>query len=267
MYTGLKHAIGLGSGIRNINSVDPDIVQHYREVVDVSIPSYRKIKEIVHRYTPSKKAKNIDFFKEMKETKKPLAKDVRDNSYTTGNESSFDSGEFTSVSKLQYSAKNWKIKVRVTKRSHLIQFNSSKGAGTLFNVELIDTTGCEILASFFNVAAEKFDSLIKEKKTYIMSGGKIQLSKNSHSSISNKYSINFPPEAVIKEIEDDNTVPVFSYSFMPLNKIREVKDGKQVDVIGVVHSMHSPLEFQRGDKPQTKRQLTLVDDSGTMINV
>lgn len=124
------------------------------------------------------------------------------------------------------------------------------------------------MAGFFNSAADKFDKILKEKQVYIMSGGKIQLSKNSHSAIENKYSINFPSEASIKPIEDDKSVPMFNYNFVPFNKIYSTRDGKLIDVIGVVHSMNTPMQLNKaGGKSQTKRQVTLVDDTDNQLNV
>ena len=219
-------------------------------------------------YTPKRKQKTKDYFQEVKDQKKSMLKEVFEGSYSTGNESSTDSKEYTSVNKLQYSAKNWKIKVRVTKRSTLIQYNSNNSSGHILNIELIDSSRNQILANFFNAAAEKFDPILREKETYIMSGGKITLSKNGHTSIENKYSINFPVESVITKIEDDGSIPKYSYNFTPLNKTHAVKDGKWIDVIGVVHSINSPIQIQNSSgKAKTKRELTLVDDSGILIKV
>jgi replication factor-a protein 1 (Rpa1) len=267
LYTGLNDAIGLGPAIKNINSVDIEVIRYHKEIVDANIPSYRKVKEIIPRYSKAKQKKACDYYKEGKEEKISPLKDAFESSHTTGNETSYDS-EFMSVTKLQYSAKNWKIKVRVTKRSKMIKFNTSKGAGNIINIELIDEFGSQILACFFNSSAEKFDSIIKERGTYIMSGGKIELSKNLHSSIESKYCINFPSEAVIRPIEDDKSVPLFGYNFVPFDKINGVRDGKLIDIIGVVHSMNTQMEFQNNEgKSRTKRQVSLIDESAILLNV
>ena len=217
-------------------------------------------------YTPKRKQKGRDYFQEIKDHRKTLVKEVFEGSFSTGNESSTDSKEFTSVSKLQYSAKNWKIKVRVTKRSALNHFNSNKNSGYFLNAELVDSSRNQILANFFNSAAEKFDSILKEKETYIMSGGKITLSKNCHSSIENKYSINFPSDAVITKVVDDGTIPKFSYNFTPFIKAHAAEDGKLIDVIGIVHTFKESIQIQNNNgKSITKREIILVDDSGIQI--
>ena len=70
LYSGLNDAIGLGPDIKNINNVDPEVMKYHKEMVDVKIPSYRQVKEIQSRYTPKRKSKAHDFFKEKKEAKK-----------------------------------------------------------------------------------------------------------------------------------------------------------------------------------------------------
>ncbi|CAI2360742.1 unnamed protein product [Moneuplotes crassus] len=266
LYTGLREAIGLGNGIKNINSIDDNSLKFSKEIVDVHIPSYRKLKEIIRKHSPVKKPK-VDFFKEMKEGKLSKGKSSV-GKLSNSNEETHDS-EYSYLNRIQYSAKNWKIKVRITKRNQVINFNSCKGAGSILNIELIDSYGNQILGVFFNKALNKFDGLLKEKRVYIMSGGKIQLShKSTHSTIDNKYCINFPPEASIKEIIDDNSIPMLNYNFTSFNKIHLTRDGSFIDIIGVVHSMNTPMTFHKNDgRSQTKRQITVVDESGILMQV
>ena len=48
--------------------MDEDVVKYHKETIDLNIPSYRKLKEIVRKYTPAKRSKT-DFFKEKIEAK------------------------------------------------------------------------------------------------------------------------------------------------------------------------------------------------------
>ncbi len=50
---------------------------------------------------------------------------------------------------------SWIIKARVTKKSDIRNWSNAKGQGKVFSIELIDSHGTEIQASFFNDACDE----------------------------------------------------------------------------------------------------------------
>ena len=58
----------------------------------------------------------------------------------------------------------WTIKARITSKSELRRWSNAKGEGTLFSIDLLDSDGGEIRATFFKEACEKFFPVLEEGK-------------------------------------------------------------------------------------------------------
>lgn len=58
----------------------------------------------------------------------------------------------------------WTIKARVTKKSDIKSWSKPNSQGTLFSIDLLDTDGTEIRATFFKEACDKFFPIIAEQK-------------------------------------------------------------------------------------------------------
>lgn len=85
---------------------------------------------------------------------------------------------------------DWKIKARVTKKIKK-EWKNARGAGLLMNLELIDSQGSQIQATFFNDQVTKYDSEIQENKIYLFSNGTIKMANTKFTSIKSDYSIVF----------------------------------------------------------------------------
>ena len=58
----------------------------------------------------------------------------------------------------------WRIKGRILKKSDMRTWKNAKGTGTVFSIDLLDYTGNEIGASFFN--DNRFFEMLEEGKVY-----------------------------------------------------------------------------------------------------
>lgn len=56
---------------------------------------------------------------------------------------------------------SWTISARVTFVSDVISWENTKGSGTLFSIDLLDSSQNEIKATFFKEACTKFEPIIK----------------------------------------------------------------------------------------------------------
>jgi len=109
-------------------------------------------------------------------------------------------GNYMPISALNPYANRWTIKARVTSKSDLKTWANNKGEGTLFSIDLLDSQGSEIRATFFKETAQKYFSKIQEGKVYTFSGGKLKIANKQYSSIKNNYEITFDQNSEIIEV-------------------------------------------------------------------
>ena len=60
------------------------------------------------------------------------------------------------IKKLTPALPCWTIYARILKKAPKRQWSNDRGSGSLFNATLIDNKGDQIMATFFNEAADKF---------------------------------------------------------------------------------------------------------------
>ncbi len=83
------------------------------------------------------------------------------------------------------------MKARVTKKHALKAWKNAKTAGVLLNLELIDSHGTQILATFFNDVAKRWADELHEGKVYIFSNGSVKIANQKYTSVKNDYCIVF----------------------------------------------------------------------------
>ena len=69
---------------------------------------------------------------------------------------------YTPIKALSTFNYDWRIKARIVKKHEKRTWKNARSEGLLLNIELMDTFGTQIQATFFKDAVEKFDSLLKE---------------------------------------------------------------------------------------------------------
>ena len=128
----------------------------------------------------------------------------------------------------------WSIRARVTSKGERRTWSNSRGSGSLFSVTLLDVQGTEIRATFFKEASEKyFDAIVKDK-VYMFTGGSIKVANRAYSSVNNQYEINFSGNTTVHKCEDDNKIMKITFSFMKIENLPKIDEGRSIDVIGVV---------------------------------
>jgi len=172
-----------------------------------------------------------------------------------------DSAEYIPIRGLTTSTFDLAMKLRVTKKSEIRHWNNERGSGKLFNVNLLDSSGDEIQASFFNEAADMFYNTLEEDKVYVFKGGRVKMANQRFQTVKCDYALTFDQHSSITQAEDSGEIEKEKFSFVKIkdlpDKIRSV-----VDVCGVVTSPGEVAEItsRRGDQLK-KRNLTLTDDS------
>ena len=175
--------------------------------------------------------------------------------------------EYIPVLSLNPLHRDWKIKVRISKKGEIKQYNSGRGSGCLLNWDLIDRYGTMIQCTFFKAGVEKYGDFIQEGWVYEMSGGLVKQANKKFTTIPNDYCIIFDKNAVINQADDDERIAASKQEFIGIDILWKENSAVYVDFIGIIHHMGSAQRIQTktGDWRE-KRNIILADDSGLMIN-
>jgi len=160
----------------------------------------------------------------------------------------------------------WTIKARVTAKSPIREFNN--GNGKVFHVDLLDRNGGEIRASFFNQGADKHGEVLQVGKCYILSKGSVKVANRQFNTCNHRYELTFDKEALVAPCADDVEIKTMQFSFTDLRVLQNKTLPAKVDLCGVVVSFKPSYSFKSSaGKDLVKREITLVDDTATSIDV
>lgn len=168
-----------------------------------------------------------------------------------------------------YSGK-WTIKARITAKSDIRTWSNARGEGKLFSIDLLDSEGGEIRATFFKDACDKFFPMLEEDKVYTFANGTLKVVQNrSFSHLKNQYELTFNTNAVITASSDDG-IKHQTFTFVKIASLANTEVGSTVDLIGVVQASTDCSEIvssKMGGKVLFKRELTVVDDSQSEVKI
>lgn len=166
-------------------------------------------------------------------------------------------------------AHKWTIKARVSYKSDIKTWHKATGDGKLFSVNFLDETG-EIRATGFNDQVDQFYDLLQDGQVYYISSPcRVQLAKKQFSNLPNDYELTFERDTVIEMAEDQTNVPQVRFNFCGIQALNDVVKDTTVDVIGVLQKAGDVETFnsKNTNKDYSKRELTIVDDSGFSVRV
>ena len=169
---------------------------------------------------------------------------------------------FTPIATLNQYQNRWTIKARVTSKSDIRSWSNAKGQGSLFSVELMDST-MDIRATFFREAVERFHPMLQQDKVYTFSGGKLKTANLQFNTCKSGFEITFDQNADIALAEDDIQVSANLYSFVKIQSLESREAGEQVDILAIVKqvSPSSTIVSKKSGQEMFKADLVLVDDS------
>lgn len=178
-------------------------------------------------------------------------------------------GEYQMVTQLSPFQKDFKIKVRVTRKGPIRTWNNDRGSGKLFSVDFLDMQGGEIQATCFNDVADKFYPLLEEDKVYIVQKGRIKVANKRYTHITNDYQIDLNSDSMITPADDDGGIMNMKYDFKPLSSLENSEDKAYVDVCGIITGVQDAQTFtsKKTQKELTKRNFKIADSSGAAIDV
>ena len=164
---------------------------------------------------------------------------------------------------------NWRIKIRVTRRGSVRHFHNPSGEGKVFNCDLLDKDGSQIVLTCFNEAADKFYPLLETNKCLYISSGRITASKKNFTHIKNDYAIILNPQSVVEPAIDDGAIAHQLWNFVSIESIGNRKEGDFVDVCGIVTKVNeiSSIMSHRYQREIRKRTINISDDSNKAIEI
>jgi len=178
------------------------------------------------------------------------------------------SSSITPIANLNMYQNRWTIKARITSKGDIRHWSNAKGDGSLFSIDLLDSSQTDVRATFFKEAVDKFHPILQVDKVYTCSGGRLKAANQQYNTCKSAFEITFDQNSEIREEQDTGEISQQNYEFCPIVDLESIDPGKMVDVIGVVKAMSEPstIVSKKTGKEIIKAEMVLVDDSGAEVN-
>ncbi|KAK6183944.1 hypothetical protein SNE40_006506 [Patella caerulea] len=173
-----------------------------------------------------------------------------------------------SIASLTPYQNRWRIRARITQKSSVKTWSNSRGEGKLFSVNFLDESG-EIRATGFNDAVDKFYDMLEVNKVYYVSRATLKTANKQYSSVNNDYEMTFNPDTNIEICEEETDLPTMTFDFVQISDLEKHQPNSMIDIIGVVSKCGDigSVVGRQSQKEITKRDITLVDQSGVGVNL
>lgn len=178
-------------------------------------------------------------------------------------------GNIYPIEALSPYAHKWTIKARCTHKGDIKTWHNKNGEGKLFSANFLDDSG-EIRATMFNDAVDQWYEVLQENNVYYVSSPcRVQLAKKQFSNLNNDYELTFEKDTVVEKAEDTEGVPQVHFYFISIADLQTVEKDKTIDCIGVLQNVGAVSEItsKTTGKPYSKRELTLVDNTGYNVRL
>eukprot|EP00571_Detonula_confervacea_P014379 CAMPEP_0172303124 /NCGR_PEP_ID=MMETSP1058-20130122/4695_1 /TAXON_ID=83371 /ORGANISM="Detonula confervacea, Strain CCMP 353" /LENGTH=635 /DNA_ID=CAMNT_0013013833 /DNA_START=117 /DNA_END=2024 /DNA_ORIENTATION=+ len=176
----------------------------------------------------------------------------------------------TPISGLNMYSNRWVIRAKVTTKSDIRTWSNAKGEGSLFSVEILDSSGTDVKCTFFKEAVDKWNPILEEGRTYTFSGGRLKVANMQYNNCKSQFEITFDQNSEIHLDEGSGGSEIReSYDFIKIAQLESTDPDGYVDILAVVKHVAEPATFtsKKSGKEMTKCELTVEDDSGADVKV
>jgi len=175
---------------------------------------------------------------------------------------------FLPIAELSAYQTKWTIKARVTNKAQMRTFKKGGGEGKVFSVELLDSMGGEIRATFFNQGVDKYHDMLEKGKCFTFSRGSIKVANKQFNSTNHRYELTFDKDAVVESAKDDASIEAIKFSFVNLRALGTRNLPTTADICGIITSFRPTQSVNSKEGVElTKREITVADDSATSMTV
>lgn len=254
------------AALRILIILDIDVIESLGTMEKIGEPTAVKVEEDVKPTNTS--IAGSGFYGNKPQPQQPAAQD-RALPSRNGPSSSSSHATIYPIESLSPYAHKWTIKARVTSKSDIRTWSKPNSEGKLFSVNLLDDSG-EIKATGFNEQCDALYEIFQEGSVYyITSPCRVQIAKKQFSNINNDYELMFERDTLVEKAEDQDNVPQVRYNFSNIGELQSIEKDSTVDLIAVLKEVGeiSEITSKTTSKPYSKRELTLVDETGYSVRL
>lgn len=113
-------------------------------------------------------------------------------------------------------------------------YKTQRGAGQMFNFDVIDSDGTKTRVCCFNNLANNYYEKVQVSSTYVLSRGTIKPANRLYNKLNSGLEVTLQENSKLVPCEDDHTIPSHQFCFKPLDVISTMPENSMVDVMGVV---------------------------------
>lgn len=177
--------------------------------------------------------------------------------------------KITPIAQLNMYQNRFTIRARITSKSDIRTWSNAKGEGSLFSIDLLDSSGMDIRATLFKEAVDKFYNYFEVGKVYTISGARMKVANAKFNTCKSSYELTLDPNSEIHLVDDTGDIQVQSFDFCKIGNLEHVPENTNVDVIAVVKEIGevTSLTSKKTGQELLKSDLTLVDDTGVQVRL
>jgi len=175
----------------------------------------------------------------------------------------------TPIAGLNMYSNRWVIRAKVKNKSGIRTWSNAKGEGSLFSIELLDSSGTDVKGTFFKEAVDKFFNFLEEDQVYNFSGGRLKVANTQWNRCKSQFEITFDQNSDIQLDQGGADDIRESFDFVKIAAIEQSQPNDFVDILGMVKNVGevATIVSKKSGKELTKCELTVEDDSGAEITL
>ncbi|MCL7048727.1 hypothetical protein MKW94_030394 [Papaver nudicaule] len=177
--------------------------------------------------------------------------------------------QITPISALNPDLDEWTLKARVAAKVGIQYHKFPTSVLEDFSFDLLGSDEGQIhVKCSGNAAVNQFFAYVEAGKVYLLSKGTLKHVPKGHHHLKNEWQIILETTSMLKECEDDSSIPQQQFYFTPICDIKNAESNSFLDVIGIVTNVSLPAYVSCPNGTERgKRKLILKDGTGETVEI